>query len=186
MRRIKRILGRILYSTIGRLLPAAHCRIKPLGRLGKWFRGSICGRLMLSSCGKNVNIYKNSELSQYIELGDNSDLGLRARIYGKVIIGNDVIMAPDVVIYTINHKTTDLSIPIKYQGYTKERPVTIGDGVWIGHGAFILPGVNIGKGAVVAARTVVTKDVPDYSIVAGNPGRIVKTRTANVGEEHNE
>ena len=57
---------------------------------------------------------------------------------------------------------------------TKEKPVTICDGVWIGHGAFILPGVRIGKGAVVAARTVVTKDVPDGKVVMGIPARVIR------------
>ena len=85
-------------------------------------------------------------------------------------------MAPDVVIYTVNHRTDRVDVPIKYQGNTEQKPVIIGNGVWIGHGAFILPGVKIGEGAVVAARAVVTKDVPAFSIVAGNPAKEVKSR----------
>ena len=66
--------------------------------------------------------------------------------------------------------------PIKYQGNTAEKPVYIGSDVWIGSRVMILPGVHIGNGVVIGGGTVVSKDVPDYAIVAGNPGRIVKYR----------
>lgn len=138
--------------------------------------GGVCGPLMLKHCGKDVNIYKCSKIAESVELGDRSDIGLRAQIFGKVIIGNDVIMGPEVVMYTKNHESSRTDIPIKYQGSTEERIITIENGVWIGHGALILPGVTIGEGAIVAARCVVTKNVAPFSVVAGNPGKIVKQR----------
>ncbi len=169
------LLGRFLMSLIGNHLPQAHFRIKFIGRFGKSFR-AMCGKLIMKRCGKNVNIYPRALISPDVELGDGSDIGLRAQIHGKTIIGKDVIMAPDVCIYTQNHKIDSLDIPIKYQGSTPEQAVYIGDGAWIGARAIILPGVHIGDGAVVGAGSVVTKNVPDLAIVGGVPARVLKSR----------
>ncbi len=85
-------------------------------------------------------------------------------------------MGPEVCIFTMNHRTDRVDIPIKYQGNTEEREVFIGDDCWIGCRAMLLPGVKLGRGVVVGAGAVVSKDVPDYSVVVGNPARVVKTR----------
>lgn len=175
MKKIKIIIGRSLYAIIGRNLPVSHFRIKIIGKYSKWFRQK-CGELILDSCGKNVNIYPKSEFSSKVELGDNSDIGFKSRINGKVIIGKNVIMGPEVLIYTTNHIIDNVDIAIKYQGESEEKLVVIGDDSWIGTRVIILPGVIIGKGVVVAAGAIVTKDAPDYSIVAGNPGRVVRFR----------
>jgi len=172
--KIKKILGRVLFA-VGGNLPQAHFFIKPIGIISKKFRG-LCGKCILEKCGKNVNIYPKSKFSSRVELGDNSDIGYCARLNGKVIIGNDVIMGPEVVVYTINHSTDDTKIAIKYQGNTKEKPVVIGDGCWICARAIILPGVHIGKNAIVGAGAVVSKNVPDYAVVAGNPAVVKKIR----------
>ena len=157
-------------------LPVAHCIIKPIGKFSKAFR-ALCGRMILTRCGHNVNIYPKAKFSSKVELGDNSDIGFEAKLNGKVIIGNNVIMGPEVHVYTTNHNTSRIDIPIKYQGNTEERPVFIGDDSWICERVIILPGVHIGKGCVVAAGAVVTKDVPDYAVVAGNSAKVVKLRT---------
>ena len=78
-----------------------------------------------------------------------------------------------------NHTACDLVIPIKYQGDTDEREVFIGDDCWVGCRAIILPGIKIGKGVVIGAGAVVSKDIPDFSVVLGNPERIIRIR----GEE---
>lgn len=172
---IKKAIGKTLYALIGTHLPTAHCRIKFMGAFSKWFR-AMCGKMILQKCGTNVNIYPKAGFSSSVELGNNSDIGLRCRLNGKVIIGDDVIMAPDVAVYTVNHNTSRTDIPIKYQGITEERPVTIGDGCWICTRVIILPGVSIGKGCVIGAGAVVTKSIPDYCVAAGNPAVIVKKR----------
>ncbi|EJT6151360.1 TPA: acyltransferase [Clostridium perfringens] len=174
-RKTKIIIGRIFYDALGKHLPVSHCKVKIIGFFSKWFRQK-CGNLILESCGSNVNIYPKSEFSSRVEIGDNSDIGYKARLNGKVIIGKDVIMGPEVIVYTTNHITDNVEIAIKYQGNTKENPVKIGDGCWIGSRVIILPGINIGKGAVVAAGSVVTKDVENYMVVGGNPARVIKNR----------
>ena len=172
---IKKKIGFILYHGIGRWLPAHTFSIEVFARMGRSVRG-FCGHLMLESCGKNVNICRQAVFSTKVCLGDNSGIGIRANISGPCSIGNNVIMGPDVTVFTANHRTDRVDIPIKYQGDTEPELVVIGDDCWIGYRAIILPGVRIGKGVVVGAGAVVTKDVPDYAVVAGNPARVVKIR----------
>jgi acetyltransferase-like isoleucine patch superfamily enzyme len=105
--------------------------------------------------------------------------GINARAYlggqGGITIGNDVIMGPNVQIFSENHNFDKLGIPIKDQGATRQ-PVNIGNGCWIGAGTTILAGVEIGDGCVIAAGSVVTKSVPANTVVAGVPARVIKSR----------
>ena len=78
--------------------------------------------------------------------------------------------------YALNHQFDRLDIPMNKQGAHSTEPVIIEDDVWIGMRAIILPDVRIGKGSVIGAGTIVTKDIPEYSVFCGNPGRVVKSR----------
>lgn len=98
-------------------------------------------------------------------------------VNSSISIGNDVMIAPAVTIRDTDHAFARLDIPMNKQGITSS-PVVIDDDVWIGHGAVILKGVTIGKGSIVAAGTVVTKDVAPYSIVAGIPAKLIKSRNS--------
>lgn len=106
-------------------------------------------------------------------IGNHSRIGLSNTVIGPVTIGNQVNLAQNIVISGLNHNYRDITQPISKQGVTTI-PVTIEDDVWIGANAVILAGITIGKHAVVAAGTVVTCNVPPYSVCAGNPGRIVR------------
>lgn len=86
------------------------------------------------------------------------------------------MMAPDVIIIGENHQFSRLDVPMRLQGYQEYPPVYIDDDVWIGARVIILPGITIGKGSILGAGSVVTKDVPPFSIVAGNPARIIRNR----------
>lgn len=90
------------------------------------------------------------------------------------------MMGPQVFIYTQNHNHDRTDIPMIAQGYEEEKPVVIGDDVWIGSRVTILPGVHIGEGAIIGASSVVTKDVPAYSIVGGNPAKVIKSRKTDL------
>ena len=85
-------------------------------------------------------------------------------------------MGTDVTIITRNHRFDRTDIPMMEQGFEEERPVYIGNDVWIGDRVLILPGVHIGDGSIIAAGAVVTKDVPPYSIVAGVPAKKIRDR----------
>jgi len=111
-----------------------------------------------------------------IALGPNSGIGAHSQLHGPVTIGSDVLMGPQVLIYTRNHEFRNADLPISEQGYSQERPVAIGDDVWIGARAIVLPGVEIGSGAIVGAGAVVTRSVEPYAIVAGNPAVKVGSR----------
>ncbi|WP_294959933.1 acyltransferase [uncultured Fibrobacter sp.] len=98
----------------------------------------------------------------------------------KIAIGNNVLTGRWVTISDNNHGNTSeesLHIPPSKRKIVSKGPIIIEDDVWIGDKATILAGVRIGKGAVIAANAVVTKDVPEYSVAAGNPARIIKAVT---------
>lgn len=94
---------------------------------------------------------------------------------GGISIGRDVLIGPGVVIYSQNHEYRNPDALISSQGYV-HKPVTIGDDVWLAARAIVLPGVEIGNGAVVASGAVVTKSVPAFAIVAGVPAKEIGTR----------
>ena len=169
--RVKIIVGKLLYS-IARWLPISY---RPGGGIAKVLRYNTA-KLVINKCGKNVNVERGAYFTHLLEIGDNSGLGINCNVSGKVIIGNNVLMAPNVIILTINHSYKDRTKLIKEQGNMPEKPVIIGNDVWIGTNVIILPGVHIGNGCVIGAGSVVTHDVKDYSVVAGNPARVVSER----------
>ena len=130
----------------------------------------------IATCGEDVNIEKNAYFTPGLTIGDHSGVGINSEIYGPVTIGKYVVMGPDVIIYTSGHSFDRADIPMMEQGSTKAEPVIIGDDVWIGRRAMIMPGVTVGSGSVIGAAAVVTKDVPPYSVVGGVPARVLKTR----------
>lgn len=106
-------------------------------------------------------------------IGDRTRIGIGSVLIGPVKIGNDVRLAQNVVMSGLNHGYEDISVPIHKQPVTT-KPIVITDETWIGANVFISAGVTIGKHCVVAGGSVVTKDVPDYTIVGGNPAKIIK------------
>ena len=125
------------------------------------------------------NIY-GGDIGEGLTIGNHSNIGPYAYIgcSGHIRIGNHVMISPRVSIYAENHVFTDPAIPMKDQGVTRVA-VVIEDDCWIAANSIILAGVTIGKGSVVAAGSVVTDDVPPYSIVAGVPARIIKSRISS-------
>ena len=93
----------------------------------------------------------------------------------KVVIGENCLISYNVHIRTTTHKYEDKNVLIKDQGH-READIIIGNDVWIGFGAQIMPGVKIGDGAVVGAGSIVTKDVEAYKVVAGVPAKVIKER----------
>ena len=86
------------------------------------------------------------------------------------------MMGPDVIILNGGHNFQKTDIPMRLQGEKQQIQTIIGDDVWIGTRAIIMPGVKIGKGVIVGAGAVVTKDIPDYAVVGGVPAKILKYR----------
>ena len=106
-------------------------------------------------------------------IGDHTRIGIHNTIIGPVVIGSHVNLAQGVTVTALNHNYEDATKRIDEQGVST-KPVVIADDVWIGTNAVVLPGVTIGRHCVVAAGAVVTKDVPDNTIVGGVPARVIK------------
>ncbi len=108
-----------------------------------------------------------------VKIGSDVTIGISNVIIGPVQIGNHVILAQNIVVSGLNHGYDDVNVPI-HQQKCITREIIIGDESWIGANVVIVAGIRIGKHAVVAAGSVVTKDVPEFSIVAGNPAKLIK------------
>lgn len=135
--------------------------------------------------GNNVSLDSNAllhcggfEWCNYkgkIQLGDNVYIGPNSVLFGAgdIVIGNNVLISPCVVITSHQHTFQEKGIPVRDQP-TEFNAVTIEDDVWVGSNAVILPGVTIGKGAIIGAGAVVTQDIPQFSMAVGVPARVVK------------
>jgi len=164
----------ILYYAIAQHFPTQP---QPGWKFGYALRRWLLKRI-LDQCGDEVVVKQHCYIGrgQGLAVGHRSQLGHGARIGPSVTIGDDVLMGPDVVIMTTAHQFDDPATPIRLQGHLPVRAVTIGNDVWIGTRVVILPGITIGDGAVVGAGSIVTRDVPPLTIVAGNPARVLRRR----------
>ena len=110
-------------------------------------------------------------------VGENTYIGSHSHIsgiQGSIIIGKQVMIANSVLISTAAHKYEDVTKPVKDQEYESRGDTIIGEGCWIGEGSCILPGVRVGQNSVVGANSVVTRDIPPFSVAVGNPARVVR------------
>lgn len=170
--RFIRLFGRVLYKGIAQWLPQSYSVVnKPSHMLRR-----LCGKMMLTQFGKNSGIDRRVIVDTSVKIGDRSGIGRNCELYGDIEIGDDVLMAPEVIIMTTNHRFINKSETIHRQGNDIEKPVVIGNDVWIGRRAMIMPGVHVGNGAVIAAGSIVTKNIPEYAVVGGVPARIIKYR----------
>lgn len=120
--------------------------------------------------------------SPVVRIGDRCLIGRGSGIVGHLAIdiGNDVWTGHHVYITDQNHGYTDVNRPISVQSQP-ERPVSIGDGSWIGHGTVVLPGAKIGKHVVIGANSVVTGEIPDNSVAVGSPARVIRRYVDGMG-----
>ncbi len=119
----------------------------------------------------------NGEIGDGLSIGSYSSIGVESYIgcSGQIIIGNYVMIGPKITIIAENHKHDRKDIPMLLQGVIR-KGVTIEDDVWIGANVTILDGIKIGKGSIIGAGSIVTKDIPQYVIAVGCPARVIKSR----------
>ena len=139
---------------------------RKIKRFSKAFK--ICGT------GFYVKFPVCIEGQQHVSVGNNASINAFVHMWGHggITIGNDCLIASHASINSVTHD----SKAALYRNSVVERPVIIGNNVWIGAHAVILPGITIGNNAVVGAGAVVTKDVPDNAVVAGVPAKVIKLK----------
>jgi len=130
---------------------------------------------------RNLTLGENSYIAAYcyvtdeLLMGSNCSMNVHCVSRGAVQIGNDVRIGAYSAFIAVNHRFDDTGVPIRRQGI-EEKPIRIGDNVWIGSNVTILAGVSIGSHSVIGAGAVVTRDVSEYSIAVGNPARVIRNR----------
>lgn len=145
---------------------------------GKKLR-ALCCRHIFKKCGKNVNIERKAKFGsgKDIELGNNSGIGINCTIAPGTIIGENVMMAPECIFLpSVSHRFDSTEIPMCEQGTKENGNIVIGDDCWIGTRSIILAGRTVKRGSIIAAGTVLIKDYPEYSIIGGNPSRLIRSR----------
>ena len=171
--KLKQLVCLLLYYGFAQYLPKSNT----FGNMGGVIRYQLCRRIF-KKCGKHVNIERKAHFASGldIEIGDYSGIGINAQIPNGTIIGNYVMMGPNCFILDVNHNTSDVSRPMCLQGMNEKKITRIGNDVWIGRDVHMTPGRTIADGSIIAMRAVLTKDFPPYSIVGGNPAKLIKYR----------
>ena len=179
---IKRLVKRIL-------CPLQCLRFGIKNQEGNLYIGKACKIVNAKAMrfGKNVSTMPYTMLlcheGGHLEIGEGAEIGMFSRVasQGEVIIGKNVFSGPHIFIADYNHEYRDIEKPIKNQGNLVKPSarfnrggVSIGDDTWIGTNVVIAGTVEIGKHCVIGANSVVTHDIPDYSVVAGCPAKIIK------------
>lgn len=191
MQRMAKIVARLRGALLGRALGVHSRGGLSIGTGCVISRGTLtvgrgvtvsdrCSLLGSISLGDSVFLHRDVILRSFdgvISIGEGTTVNPFTVMYGKggVNVGSLVSIAPGVVIAASNKNVDDTLKPMKSQGERAEG-VSIGDDVWVGANAVILDGVSIGRGAIVAAGAVVTRDVPEFAIVAGVPARVLRVR----------
>jgi len=172
---LKQKIYLILYYFLASKLP--RCETPIVGLSFRKLRRFLTERIF-KQAGNNININTGVYFGNgnNIQIGNNSSMEVGCQIANDTIIGNDVMIAPDVIIFSQGHETTNVNTLMRLQGKTPPRPVVIGNDVWIGQRAIILPGVTIQDGAIIGAGSIVTKDVAARTVVGGNPAKFIKNR----------
>ena len=147
---------------------------------------------LFAALGTNVNIDTPfyCDYGKHISVGNNVIININCTFVdcNRIEIGNNVLIASNVQIYTATHPVNMIERLVENWApadnapyfWTYALPVTIGDNVWIGGGAIILPGVTIGRNSVIGAGSVVTKSIPDNSVAVGNPCRVIRSLSEDV------
>lgn len=149
------------------------------GELGLALRRRVIAPYF-ESCGENIRIHQGVRFRNVhrISVGNNVELGVDNFLQagGDLIIMDNAMLGPGVKIWTVNHRFAETDRPISAQGYDRQR-VIIGSNAWLGANVFVMPGVELGDGCVVSAGSVVAaKKYPPYSILSGNPARVIGSR----------
>lgn len=168
----------ILYYSIGKHLPKSTTPI--VGKFAKYIRQKLCTSLF-SVSGKKLNVEQGAYFGngKDIEVGFEVGFGRNFQCRNvQLKVGDYLMMGEDVLFQGGKHHFERIDIPMGHQGAGGKTSLSIGNDVWIGARVIVLPGCqHIGNGVIIGAGAVVTKNIPNYAIVGGNPAKVIKMRT---------
>jgi len=170
MRKLKLI---IYYLLIAKL---PHSRLFTLSNSFRvWYIARVLKIMKFDKQSKfEYGIYISD--AQKLSIGKNVRINENVFLQGEIEIGDDVMIAPNVAIYTASHEYRKTDVAMVNQGNTDVKKVIIKDDVWVGRNVMILPGIVLGEGSIIGANSVVTKDVDPLTIVGGVPAKFIKKR----------
>lgn len=168
----------ILYYGFARHLPKSNRPV--LGRFGGWLRNK-CAQHLFAECKGYVNLEQGAYIGNgknFRVLDDGCGIGKDFVCHNRIVtIHGGMLMGENVLFQGGGHSFANSNVPIGSEGNLPDTPLEICNDVWIGSRAIILPGcMRIGAHSIIGAGAVVTKDVPDYAIVGGNPAKVIRMR----------
>lgn len=172
-----RLFWLALYYGIARNLPITGRPLfgRPSGRLR-----NLCAQHLFARCGKRINIEHGTTFGTgaEVELGEDSSMGIHCHYPYNIKIGDNVLFGPHChILSPTTHVFDRTDVHINAQGIRKiTRPTVIEDDVWIGRQCIMIPGHKVGAHTVIGAGSVICKDVPSWSVAAGNPIRVIRDR----------
>ena len=175
-RKITSTIALVIYYGFARYLPESHKAF--LGKFGGWLR-RLCAKKIFKYCAPDANIEHMAFFGsgENVEIGHCSGIGIHCHVPNDIKIGDNVMMGPKCYFLgSDTHSFDRIDIPMIQQGRKKEGRTIVGDDVWIGREVLVIGGKTIGNHTIIGARSVVSKDIPDYVMAAGNPCQIKKQR----------
>ncbi len=146
---------------------------RPGGEVARAIRAMLC-RALFDASGRWIKVGPRVDIGKgHVSLGQRSSIGMGSRVPRGVKIGEDVMIGPELLVVPTNHP-----VGLTGQRWIEDdggyRPPQIGDGAWIGARVILLPGVTIGRGCIIGAGAVVTKDIPDHAVAVGVPAKVIR------------
>lgn len=173
--KISQLIALFIYYTFSRWLPNNDFPLI----------GKICGKIRAFNCkfifkkmAPNAHVWRKAYFASgiNIEIGEESSLGINCYVPDDIIIGKYVMMGPNCYIFHANHETIDINKPMCLQGRAIHKKTIIEDDVWIGRNVTMTPGRIIKKGSIIGACCLLCKNFPEYSVIGGNPSKLIKSR----------
>ncbi len=176
---LSQLLFLIIYKLFLVWMPSSTTPL--VGSVFRKLRFLCCKKIFLQ-CGKNVNIERGADFGSgfRLRIGDNSGIGVNCTVPGNIVIGKNVMMGPECYILSTNHSFERVDLPMIQQGNTIQLDTIIEDDVWIGRQVIFTPGRIVKKGSIIAAGCVLSKNFPEYSIIGGNPSKLLKSRLKDI------
>ena len=175
--RLSQLFFLTIYYGFAQYLPNSYCAFRPLGMASNWIR-VYCVKRIFKKCGhiRTINRKVHFASGRNIEIGDESGIGANTSIPGNTIIGNHVILSRNCFILDKNHIFERMDILLNDKLCYSPKQSVIEDDCWIGMNTLMTPGRHISKGTIIGMGSILTKDFPPYSVVGGNPAKLIKSR----------